>query len=58
MSEYTLWCLIEGDKTPFPVNVLSTTPIDGLKTAIKDKSSPSLEKFDAKDLIIWKVHYF
>ena len=58
MSEYTLWCLVEGDKTPFSVNVLSTISIGELKSAIKDKTSPSLENFDAKDLIIWKVHYF
>jgi hypothetical protein len=58
MSEYTLWCLIEGHNAPFPVNILSTQFIAKLKEEIKLKASRNLEKFDAMDLILWKVHYF
>jgi hypothetical protein len=54
----TLWCLIEGDNVLFPVKILSTQFIAELKKEIKKEASPTLEKFDAKDLILWKVHYF
>jgi hypothetical protein len=55
MSEYILWCLIKGDKTPFSVDVLPTLSINQLKLKIKNVKSHYLEKFDASDLILWKV---
>jgi Crinkler effector protein N-terminal domain len=57
-STYTLLCLIDGDKNPFKVIIPIDSDIDGLKDSIKQKCSPMLEKFDAADLILWKVCYF
>jgi Crinkler effector protein N-terminal domain len=58
MSEYSLWCLIERDKTPFSVDLLPTLSIDQLKRKIKSGRSRMLEKYDAADLILWKVRHF
>jgi hypothetical protein len=55
---YTLWCFIEGAKTVFKVDIPIDSDIDDLKDSIKQKSSPHLDKFDAADLILWKVCYF
>ena len=52
LSTYTLWCLIDGDKTPFSVIIPIDSYIDDLKDSIKQKCSQMLEKFDAKDLIL------
>jgi hypothetical protein len=53
MSTY----LIEGDKALLPITALSTMSIGVLKKT-KEESSPCLEKYAAKDLILWKVRYF
>jgi hypothetical protein len=58
MSDPTLWCYIEGDTVVFSVFVSTTTSVDHLKDTIKEKRSRRLEKFDAADLILWKVRYF
>ena len=58
MSMSTLWCLIDGDKTVFSVEIPINSSIDSLKNKIKQQRSIRLEKFDAADLILWKVHYF
>jgi hypothetical protein len=58
MSMYTLWCLIRGDKTVFMVEIPINNNIYQLKHKIKQTRSHRLEKFDAADLILWKVRYF
>jgi hypothetical protein len=58
MATYTLWCLIEGDKSQFTVTIPIDSYIYDLKVKIKQERSPLLEKFPAKDLILWKVCYF
>ena len=58
MSEYTLACLIDGHNVPFTVEILSTKSISVLKKEIKKEASHALEKFDAMDLVLWKVHYY
>ena len=58
MSMYTLWCLLEGDKSVFQVEIPIGGNIDNLKDKIKQKCSHHLEKLDAKDLVLWKVRYF
>jgi hypothetical protein len=57
-STYTLWCLIDGDKTTFKVIIPIDSDIADLKDSIKQKCSPMLDNFAAKDLILWKVCYF
>jgi hypothetical protein len=37
---------------------LSTTSIGALKKVIKEENSNLLQKVDANQLILWKVHYF
>jgi len=51
-TDYELWCLIEGDKEPFPIVTSSTTSIGRLKELIYEKcrSSP----LQARDLILKK----
>jgi hypothetical protein len=58
MSMYTFWCLLEGDKAVFKVEIPIGGNIDDLKERIKQKCSLLLDKFAAKDLILWKVRYF
>ncbi|KAF8273503.1 hypothetical protein EI94DRAFT_1795256 [Lactarius quietus] len=55
-STYTLWCLIDGDKTAFKVVIPIHSDIDDLKDSIKQKRSHHLAKFDAADLILWKLN--
>jgi hypothetical protein len=56
--KHKLWCYIEGDTVVFHVFVSTTISVDELKEMIKEKRSRRLEKFDAADLILWKVRYF
>ena len=57
-STYTIWCLIEGTKSVFKVNIPINADIDDLKDGIKQKSSPYLDKSSAAELILRKVCYF
>jgi len=57
-NDYRLWCLVEGDIYPFPMTVLSTTPIGVLKNEIMQENSSLFEGLDAESLVFWKVRYF
>ena len=51
-----LWCLVEGDSTPFPVAGASDTYIGELKDKIQEKRKNSvLSSVDASLLTLWKV---
>jgi hypothetical protein len=39
----TLFCLVDGEPTPFPVKIESTETIGGLKKAIKDEKTPRFD---------------
>jgi Crinkler effector protein N-terminal domain len=54
-AEYELWCLVEGDRTPFPVTVPTGTHIAGLKELVFVKRKSILRDVDAADLKLWKV---
>ena len=55
-STYKLWCLIEGDSTPFTVDAPSDTYIFELKRLIhKRPESAILQGVDARYLILKKV---
>ena len=58
MADTTLWCLVEGDHSPFLVRAPSTTYIADLNTLIKDRSQNTLQRVDAQNLFLWKVCYF
>ena len=49
---YDIWCLLEGENTPFSVAVLPTISIDKLKNLIKEKA---LIHAAAHRLTLWKV---
>ncbi|KAG0302827.1 hypothetical protein BGZ98_007201 [Dissophora globulifera] len=54
-NQWTLWCLLDGDSTTFPVEIESTKTIGALKKAIKDDNSVAFANVDAKMLTLWKV---
>ena len=60
MSDYKLWCVVQGDNKTFPVTINAplTTHIANLQKEIKKEASNLLEGIDAKDLNLWKVRYF
>ena len=49
-----LWCLIEGERNPFPVTA-SDVHIAELKNIIKEDAEINLA---AHRLTLWKVRYF
>jgi hypothetical protein len=51
----TLWCLIEGQSSPFEVGIPASTDIGDLKEAIKVKKTPELDRYAADSLILFKV---
>jgi hypothetical protein len=57
-TTYELWCLVEGDKTPFSIIAPSTTFIAELQKMIKKEKSNALKRFDASSLLLWKARYF
>jgi Crinkler effector protein N-terminal domain len=54
-AEYELWCLVEGDRTPFPVTVPTGTHVAGLKKLIRADGINASDTVLAKDLTLWKV---
>jgi len=58
MSDITLCCLVEDDRTPFIVIVSPLIIIGVLKKTIKEENGHCLRDFDAADLSLWKVRYF
>lgn len=51
----TLFCLVDGESTPFPVKIEFTETIGDLKKAIKDEQTPDFDDITAKALSLWKV---
>lgn len=51
----TLFCLVDGESTPFPVKIESTETIGGLKDAVKTALSPQFDDVTAKDVTLWSV---
>jgi Crinkler effector protein N-terminal domain len=54
----TLWCLVDGDYSPFDVTVYDNHNINRLKESIKEKKNQLLFKEDASSLELWKVRIF
>ena len=58
VENYNLWCLIDGDSTPFKVSCTSNTDINDLKKLIhKAHERQLLHNVDATNLVLWKVRY-
>ncbi|KAF9307624.1 hypothetical protein BG003_000453, partial [Podila horticola] len=51
----TLFCLVDGESTPFPVEIEPTKTIGGLKKAIKDEKAIAFADVDADMLTLWRV---
>ncbi|KAG0195067.1 hypothetical protein BGX28_002366, partial [Mortierella sp. GBA30] len=51
----TLFCLVDGESTPFPVEIESTKTIGQLKDAIKAKKAPRFDDVAADELTLWRV---
>ncbi|KAI8596065.1 hypothetical protein EDD21DRAFT_420035 [Dissophora ornata] len=54
-DQYTFLCLVDGEATPFPVEIESCRTIGQLKDAIKTALSPQFDDVTAKDLALWMV---
>ena len=53
---HTLWCLIDGDSTPFKITCQTNTDVDDLKRLIyADNNKGILRNIDAAGLMLWKV---
>ena len=51
----TLWCLIDGDSTPFPVTVPTTGDVSDMKRHIWEEGINPKTDILAKDITLWKV---
>ena len=56
MEEYTLNCLVPGDKTTFPVNINEEMKVGKLKNEIKRKNEPRFNYFDADGLTLHQIN--
>ncbi|KAF9280639.1 hypothetical protein BGZ74_002557, partial [Mortierella antarctica] len=54
-SLLTLFCLVDGDKTSFEIDIDPTKTVARLKDLIKEKKSNDLSDVDADQLTLWKV---
>ena len=50
-----LWCIIQGDSMVFDIIVPGDTRISQLEKLIWEKCKNTLRKFDAAELVLWKV---
>jgi hypothetical protein len=56
---HTLWCLVEGDSTPFKITAPPNIDIDDLKKLVREnKDKSSLRDVNASDLVLFKVSPF
>jgi hypothetical protein len=56
MSEtYTIWCIIEGEKDVFPIEIDSNETVGILKQAIKKEGGQTLADIAAHDLRLYHV---
>ncbi|GJJ71645.1 hypothetical protein EMPS_03995 [Entomortierella parvispora] len=51
----TLFCLIDGEASPFSVKASPHDTVDDLKNLIKTKKTPRLDALAADELTLWRV---
>jgi hypothetical protein len=51
----TLFCLVDGEDTPFSLDIDPSKTVDHLKDIIKAKIPGTFSDIDAKDLTLWRV---
>ncbi|KAF9368727.1 hypothetical protein CPB97_004301, partial [Podila verticillata] len=49
------FCLVDGESTPFPVEIEPAKTIGELKDAMKEKKSPEFDDIAADKLTLWRV---
>ncbi|KAF9328712.1 hypothetical protein BG006_008144 [Podila minutissima] len=54
-NNLTFFCVIDGESTPFPVEIEPTKTIGELKKTIKDDNAVAFADVDAKMLTLWGV---
>ncbi|KAF9295152.1 hypothetical protein BGZ74_010947 [Mortierella antarctica] len=54
-NKLTFFCVIDGESTPFPVEIEPTKTIGELKKTIKDDNAVAFVDVDAKMLTLWGV---
>ncbi|KFH69284.1 hypothetical protein MVEG_04099 [Podila verticillata NRRL 6337] len=54
-NHVSLFCLVDGEATPFSIKILSSDTIDDLKKAIKAEKTNELSDVDANMLTLWRV---
>ncbi|PVF96297.1 hypothetical protein CPB86DRAFT_787051, partial [Serendipita vermifera] len=52
---YTLICILEGEKSPFPIEIANNKVVGLLKEAIKEKNPNALAKIDARSLVLYHI---
>ncbi|KAF9197144.1 hypothetical protein BGZ49_002584 [Haplosporangium sp. Z 27] len=52
---HTLFCIVEGDSSPFSVKIASNESVDELKKAIKAEKAVLFSDVDADNLTLWRV---
>jgi hypothetical protein len=54
-ATYTLFCFVDGDERPFPVDFRPDKTVGALKKEIKLEKRPDLESFAANNLKLFKI---
>ena len=54
-THLTLFCVVDGESTSFPIKISSEETVGELKKLIKAEKPNYCEKIDAKDLTLWHV---
>jgi hypothetical protein len=50
-----LWCIVEGQRSPFKVQVDNKDDVDDLKTAIKTRLSSEFRDVDSPSIQMWRI---
>ena len=60
MPDPKVWCLVDGGKIPFSVDISLSLTIHELKAKIMkmNQNQPLFQTVDAFELMLWKVRYF
>src|SRR5688572_15540509 len=56
MSNVNIWCIVRENRSVFSVTIGTNNSIFDLKVSIKDRKSNYFARFDADDLILWRVN--
>ncbi|KAF9163381.1 hypothetical protein BGX20_001338 [Mortierella sp. AD010] len=54
-EKFKLFCIVDGDFSPFPVNIFGDDTVGDLKKKIKEEKQIAFSNIDADTLILWHV---